>query len=436
MTETFVIDTSVILAEGKKAFYAFKANDVVIPYQVLKELESKRGDIELGYYAREALKEISRLDDESGEGEVINIGISLGKGFGKLRIEMNHVSTSNLPEILTTHLSNDIRILAVAHGLKKDGEDVTLVTRDLPMKVLAKIAGVKSTTLSGNELADIDQYIESVPEFEVSAEIINELYINKSINLPEIDVPVNTGVRLLSHEGSALAIAGPAWSFNLVKEKPIKGIDLKGMEQAFAGDYLMNKDIGVVSLGGRAGSGKSMLALAAALQIVSDQKTPQNKVVVFRPINAVGGSEQELGFLPGTLDEKLAPIMQPVFDTLGTFMNPIDVKKIKDNNVIEFRSIAHARGSTLTNSIIIVDEVQNLTKSTIGTLLTRAGTGSRIFLCWDVAQIDAKYTGKYDGIFRVVRYLIGKKLFAHISLKKSQRSPVAEMAAGILEDLA
>lgn len=432
---TFVLDTNVILAEGKKAFYAFEKNDVVVPYQVLKELENKRTHPELGFYAREALKDIAALKDVN-DGDV-SVGVSLGEGFGELRVEMNHVSTSNLPERLLERIDNDTRILAVAHNLKTTGEDVTLVTRDVPLQILANIAGVKTISLSEPSKSDVDRYINEVPEFDVPSDVIDELYKNKVVQLSEkdIDVPANTGVRLKSHNNSALAIAGPSWQFYLVKENPLKGIDTKGMEQAIAAHHLMNNDLGIVSLGGRAGSGKSMLALAAALQIVGDNRNAISKVVVFRPMNAVGGSEQELGFLPGTLEEKLDPIAQPVYDTLATFMNPVDVKKIKDDKKIEFRSIAHARGSTLTNAVIIVDEVQNLSKATIGTLLTRAGNNSRIFLSWDINQIDAKYTGKFDGIFRVVRYLMGKKLFAHVSLKKSQRSPVAELAAGILEEL-
>lgn len=435
MPATYVIDTSVILAEGKKAFYAFGTDNVVIPYMVLKELEGKRGDADLGYYAREALREIARLKD-SVDGD-IKEGVSLGEGLGTLRVEVNHVSTSGLPKHMQENPNNDTKILAVAHGLKTDGENVILVTRDITLQILAEIVDVESMSLSSDAVSDTDNYIKSIPVHQVSNEVIDKLYNDGVIHLGELDVPINTGVLLQSFDGStsALVVSKSAWSYQLVKKQTIGSIGSKSKEQAFAIEYLMDKDIGVVSLGGRAGSGKSMLALAAAIKLVEDKSTPYSKIVVFRPINAVGGSEQELGFLPGTIDEKLAPIMQPVFDTISTFMNPIDAKRIKESGIIEFRSIAHARGSTLGNAIIIVDEVQNLSKSTIGTLLTRAGANARIFLCWDVNQIDAKYTGKFDGIFRVVRYLFGKKLFAHVSLVKSERSPIAEMASGILEEM-
>lgn len=433
MTSVFVLDTSILLAEGKKVLYAFTSNDVVIPYKVVKDLEGKRSDLELGYFAREVLKEIASLKS-TGSGNISD-GVSLGTGFGTLRVEVNHVDTSKLPKTMQQNNSSDIRILAVAHALQAEGNSVTLVTRDVTLQILADIAKVKSIALVDSSANDNDKYINKTPEFYVSDEVITNLYSKGTLKLPEIDVPINTGVLLKSPSNQALAIAKTEYKFDVVSQESIGKISSKSKEQAFAMDYLMDEDIGVVSLGGRAGSGKSMLALAAALELVEDKNSPYNKIVVFRPINAVGGSEQELGFLPGTIEEKLAPTMQPVFDTIGTFKTKIELDNIKKRELIEFRSIAHARGSTLSNCIIIVDEAQNLAKSTIGTLLTRAGIKTRVFLLWDVQQIDAHYVGKFDGIFAVVRFLLGKKLFAHISLQKSERSAVAEMSSGILEEM-
>lgn len=428
----YVIDSSVLLAEGKNALYSFGSDNVVLPLVVIGELESKRNDPDLGFQARTVLREISRL---KGLGN-IRTGVDLGKGYGEVRIEVNHVDTTGLPETIRNVKTNDIRILAVANALaNEDNTDVILVTQDVTLQILASIVGLESMALEGPAQNDVDKYIKSVQEFDVASSVIDELYSVGYVHLSDVDVPMNTGILLKSHDNSALAIAKGSWRFEKVGETTIGSVSSKSKEQAIAIKHLMDPTIGVVSLGGRAGSGKSMLALAAALKLVADTKTPHNKIVVFRPINAVGGSEQELGFLPGTIDEKLAPIMQPVFDTIATFNNPIDAKKIKESGVIEFRSIAHARGSTLGNAIIIVDEVQNLSKSTIGTLLTRAGVGSRVFLCWDVNQTDAKYIGKFEGIFRIVRFLLGKKLFAHVSLIKSERSAVAEMASEILEDM-
>jgi PhoH-like ATPase len=446
-----VIDSSVLLAEGKNALYKFGTDNIVLPLIVIIELENKRNDPDLGYQARSVLKEVARLK-ELGD---IKTGISLGKDLGEIRVEVNHIDTSGLPATLRNTKTNDIRILAVAHALQHEvapkltttgdllidreaeftKNDVVLITQDIPLQILASIVGVPSEALEGPKSADVDSYIKSIPEFDVSSEVIDDLYKNGQIILNTVDVPINTAILLKSHNSSALAMSKVGWAFSLLGTTKIDKIESKSKEQAVAIDHLMNNDIGVVSLGGRAGSGKSMLSLAAAIKLVMDGSTPFEKIVIFRPMNAVGGSEQELGFLPGTLDEKLAPIMEPVFDCIATFKNKIDLEKIKKSGIIEFRSIAHARGSSLANCIILIDEAQNLSKATIGTLLTRAGVNSRVFLMWDVNQVDAKYIGKFDGIFRVVRFLLGKKLFAHVSLIKSERSPIAEMASGILEDM-
>lgn len=435
MSRINVIDSSVLLSEGKNALYGFGSDNVVLPLVVISEVASKRNDPDLGYQAREVLREITKLKSEGD----IKSGVSLGEDKGTLRIEVNHISTAGLPVSIAEINNNDIKILAVAHSLRKENEndEVILVTQDITLQILASVVHVEAVAFSGPKTTDKDKYIKNIPEFHVDDDVIDSLYKTGSVQLADVDIPINTAVLFKTHDesNSALAVCKSSWSFDLLKTSKIGKTESKSKEQAVAINYLMDNSIGVVSLGGRAGSGKSMLSLAAAINLVQDSKTPYEKIVIFRPMNAVGGSEQELGFLPGTLDEKLAPIMEPVYDALSTFMIKPDIDKIKRDKIIEFRSIAHARGSSLGNCIILVDEVQNLSKSTIGTLLTRAGVNSRVFLCWDVNQTDAKYIGKYEGIFKVVRYLLGKKLFAHVSLLKSERSPVAEMASGILEEM-
>jgi PhoH-like ATPase len=451
MSRINVIDSSVLLSEGKNAIYGFGSDEIVIPLVVISEVANKRNDPDLGYQAREVLREITKLKSIGD----INTGVKLENG-GTLRIEVNHIDSSNLPPSIAAINNNDIRILAVAHSLTEEQKetlisateeselyreatetDVILVTQDITLQILAAVVKVKAEAFVGTKPVDKDTFIKSIIEVAVDDSAITEIYETGKTQIADIDVPINTAVLLKTHDGSnsALAICKASWAFELIKTSKIGKIESKSKEQAVAINYLMDNSIGVVSLGGRAGSGKSMLSLAAALALVEDKRTPYEKIVIFRPMNAVGGPDQELGFLPGTLDEKLAPIMEPVYDCISTFKTKIDVEKIKREKLIEFRSIAHARGSSLGNCIILVDEVQNLSKSTIGTLLTRAGINSRIFLCWDVQQTDAKYIGKYEGIFKVVRFLLGKKLFAHVSLIKSERSPIAEMASEILEDL-
>lgn len=441
MSRINVIDSSVLLSEGKNAIYGFGSDSVVIPLVVISEVAGKRNDPDLGYQAREVLREITKLKSQGD----IRTGIKLENG-GELRIEVNHIDTSNLPKSIADINNNDIRILAVAHSLKdefiEDGivlfkNDVVLVTQDITLQIIAEVVGVKTEAFETTKPADKDKFIKKIPELHVNDDVINELYGTGRVQLIDVDVPINTPILFKTHDesNSALALCKAEWAFELVTNTKIGKIESKSKEQAVAIHNLMDNNIGIVSLGGRAGSGKSMLSLAAALSLLENKPLRYEKIVIFRPMNAVGGSDQELGFLPGTMDEKLAPIMEPVFDAISTFKTKDEVDKIKRNKLIEFRSIAHARGSSLSNSIIIVDEVQNLTKSTIGTLLTRAGANSRVFLCWDVNQTDAKYIGKYEGIFKVVRYLLGKKLFAHVSLQKSERSPVAELASGILEEM-
>jgi PhoH-like ATPase len=434
MSRINVIDSSVLLSEGKNAIYGFGSDKIVIPLVVVTEVAGKRNDPDLGYQAREVLREITKLKSEGD----IRTGVALENG-GTLQVEVNHIDTSELPKSIRDINNNDMRILAVAHALQKevDGQEVILVTQDITLQIIASVVGVETIAFEGIKKIDKDQYINKITEIHVDDDVIDELYKTGQVNLGDIDVPINTAILFKTHDetNSALAIARAAWLFELVKTTKIGKTESKSKEQAVAINHLMDDKIGVVSLGGRAGSGKSMLSLAAAINLVQDSKTPYEKIVMFRPMNAVGGSDQELGFLPGTMDEKLAPIMEPVYDALSTFMIKQDVDRIKRDKLIEFRSIAHARGSSLSKSIIIVDEVQNLSKSTIGTLLTRAGMSSRVFLLWDVNQTDAKYIGKYEGIFKVVRYLLGKKLFAHVSLVKSERSAIAEMASGILEDM-
>lgn len=432
MSRINVIDSSVLLSEGKNAIYGFGSDKIVIPLVVVSEVANKRNDPDLGYQAREVLREITKLKSIGD----ISTGVELESG-GELRIEVNHISTSGLPNSIADINNNDIRILAVAHALQNENTDseVVLVTQDITLQIIAAVVNVKAIAFEGTKPADKDTFINQITEISVDDSVINEIYDTGFVQLADIDVPINTAVLFKAHDGSssALATCKASWTFELLKTSKIDKIESKSKEQAVAINNLMDPSIGIVSLGGRAGSGKSMLSIAAALKLVESKKA--EKIVIFRPMNAVGGSEQELGFLPGTMDEKLAPIMEPVYDCISTFKNKIDVERIKREKIIEFRSIAHARGSSLSNSIIIIDEAQNLSKSTIGTLLTRAGNNSRVFLLWDVNQTDSKYIGKYEGIFKVVRFLLGKKLFAHVSLIKSERSPIAELASTILEDL-
>lgn len=432
MASVYVLDTSIILAEGKKAFYSFGSNDVVIPRTVVRELQSKRSDPELGYTARSVMREVLRLMKQGD----ITEGISLGKDLGDLRIELNHISPDGLSEEVKSDTRNDTRILAVAKSLGNELDvPVILVTRDIELQILAKIEDVLCDDLTDSEDSGSDAFITRLHTYDVTPEEIDDLFKNGRAVL-NIDAPINTGVILKAHTGqSALAVSKTQWNFELIKDTKVGGYAGRSAEQKILVKHLTDESIGVVSASGTAGSGKSFLMLASALDLVRDKRTPYEKIVVFRPINPVGGAQQELGHLPGTLDEKLAPHTQAVFDTLGTIVSPREVEEIKRSGMIEFGSISHVRGRTLANCIVILDELQNVEASTILTLISRLGVNARVFIGWDTAQRDARFIGKYDGIYKVVRKLHGHKLFAHTTLKKSERSPISEMVSGLLEDL-
>lgn len=430
MVTTYVLDTSVVLSEGKKAIYSFGENNVVLPITVVKELEKKRNDFDLGYSAREVLREISSLRKQGD----INEGVSLGEGYGSIRIELNHINAVELPATIKENANNDTRILAVAAALTAElSGPVVLITKDLTLAIYADLVGVTTDSLITENDTDVDKYIQNIQSFQVTSEEIEELADRKLVHL-DIDVPVNTGVILLGPEGqSLLAVSKPRWEFKVIRDLSVGAVQGKSKEQKFAMHHLMDNTVGVVSLSGTAGSGKSFLMLAAAISLVRDKSTAFEKIVIFRPVNPVGGAAQELGFLPGDMNEKLAPHMKPVFDTLGTMFPKAEVDRIKREQLIEFDAISHVRGRTLANCIVICDELQNVEKSVIQTLLSRLGVNSRAFIGWDIAQRDAKYIGKYDGIYSVVKKLYGHKLFAHITLKKSERSPVSQMVSDLLE---
>lgn len=433
--KTYVLDTSAILSEGRKALYAFGENNVVIPLIVVRELQKKRHDPDLGHIARSVLRELLSIMKRGS----IREGISLGKGYGNLRIEFNHIETSGLPDTIKETLNNDLRILAVASNLnnefksKGSSHEVVLVTKDIELRIYALTVGLTCEDLQDEDDPETDKFIRSLQEFDVSDEEIAALYHHKQIKLP-LEVPINTGVILHGTGGSALVISKAEYTFKLVEKRTVHKSEGKSAEQKILVDLLMDEKVGVVSTSGTAGSGKSYLMLAAALDLVENSGNDYQKIVIFRPVNPAGGKHQDLGYLPGDVNEKLAPHAQAVWDTLGTIVSAAEVERIKRKGIIEIASISHVRGRTLANCIVIADEIQNLEAPTIVTLISRLGVNARMFIGWDTAQRDAQFIGKYDGIYKVVKKLHGNKLFAHVTLKKSERSPISAMVANLLED--
>ncbi|TDC64013.1 PhoH family protein [Actinomadura sp. GC306] len=429
---TYVLDTSVLLADPG-AMTRFAEHEVVLPIVVISELEGKRHHPELGYFARQALRTLDDLRLRHGRlDEPVAVEGPLGDQGGTLRVELNHSDPSVLPDGFRLG-DNDTRILSVAAWLAHEGRDVVLVSKDLPMRVKASAVGLAAEEYRA-ELAVVESGWTGMRELEVPASLVEEMFETGSADMAEArDLPCHTGLRLLSEKGSALGRTQPDKSVKLVRgDREVFGLRGRSAEQRIALDLLMDEDVGIVSLGGRAGTGKSALALCAGLEAVMERRR-HRKVVVFRPLYAVGG--QELGYLPGTENEKMSPWGQAVYDTLSAVTTPEVIDEVVDRDMLEVLPLTHIRGRSLHDAFVIVDEAQSLERGVLLTVLSRIGAGSRVVLTHDVAQRDNLRVGRHDGVAAVVERLKGHPLFAHVTLTRSERSPIAALVTDMLGDV-
>ncbi|MDX6284990.1 MAG: PhoH-like ATPase [Frankiales bacterium] len=428
----YVLDTSVLLADPG-ALARFDEHEVVLPVVVVGELEAKRAHPELGYFARQALHMLDDLRMRHGR---LDEPVPIGDLGGSVRVELNHADLSVLPPGFRPHdghaPDNDARILAVARNLAAEGNDVILVTKDLPLRVKAASVGLTAEEYLAEIV--ITTGWTGMVELEVSAAAVDALYADESVDLEAArELPCHTGLVLLSERGKALGRVAPDKTVQLVRgDREAFGLHGRSAEQRIALDLLLDPDVGIISLGGRAGTGKSALALCAGLEAVLERRQ-HRKVVVFRPLYAVGG--QELGYLPGSETEKMTPWAQAVFDTLGALASPDVMDEIIDRDVLEVLPLTHIRGRTLHDAFVIVDEAQSLERGVLLTVLSRMGSGSRVVLTHDVAQRDNLRVGRHDGVVAVIEALKGHPLFAHVTLTRSERSPIAALVTEMLEDL-
>nr|WP_262852071.1 PhoH family protein [Mumia quercus] len=423
---TYVIDTSVLLADPR-ALTRFAEHEVVVPVVVITELEAKRAHPELGYFARAALRLLDELRVRHG---TLDRPLPVNDEGGTVRVELNHTDPGALPSGFQLG-DNDTRILSVAKNLADEGHAVTLVSKDLPMRVKASAVGLSSEEYRA-ELA-LESGWTGMAEVEVAGADLDALYEDGSVDLEAArDLPCHTGLVLLSERGSALGRVTPDKRVRLVRgDREAFGLHGRSAEQRIALELLLDPDIGIVSMGGRAGTGKSALALCAGLEAVMERRT-YKKVVVFRPLYAVGG--QDLGYLPGSEAEKMGPWGQAVFDTLGAVASGDVVEEVIDREMLEVLPLTHIRGRSLHDAFVIVDEAQSLERNVLLTVLSRIGANSRVVLTHDVAQRDNLRVGRYDGVVAVVEKLKGHPLFAHVTLTRSERSPVAALVTEMLED--
>jgi PhoH-like ATPase len=436
--KTFVLDTNVILHDYS-SIYNFQDNDIVIPIVVLEELDKfKRGNDQIHFHAREFARELDRIADS----DFFNKGASLGKGLGRLFIQtgvpfsekMRHSFREDIP---------DHRILSVAEYLtgQKPGEKVILVTKDINLRMKAKSLGILSEDYKSDQVKDLDESIgTSITTIEdFSTDLIAKLYEHGSLPVSSLlpgEVKGNHYFILKNGSTSVMAAHDPARQvIRKVEKLNTFGIFPKNSEQAFALDALMNPDISLVAISGKAGTGKTLLALAAALQ----QNKLFEQIYLARPIVAL--SNKDLGFLPGDVKEKVNPYMQPLFDNLGVIKhrynahsqeNRLIDEMLKDERLI-ISALAYIRGRSLSNVFFIVDEAQNLTPHEVKTIITRAGEGSKMVFTGDIDQIDSPYLDRRsNGLSHLFSRMRGQELFAHIHLEKGERSHLAEVASDLL----
>ncbi|MEA3056265.1 MAG: PhoH-like ATPase [Actinomycetota bacterium] len=424
---TYVVDTSVLLSDPR-AMARFEEHEVVLPVVVLTELESKRNHPELGWAARRALRTLEELRLEHGS---LVQPLPVNEQGGTLRVELNHQDTANLPAaLLSGSLDNDHRILAVARNLANEGCTVTVVSKDLPLRLKASIIGLEADEYR-NELASDTSWTGMV-ELDVAHADINTLFADRVLELDAArDLPCNTGLALSSGSQSALGRVRDDKRVHLVRgDRTLFDVHGRSAEQRIAIDILSDPSVEIVSLGGAAGTGKSVLALAAGLDAVLEQRS-HKRVVVFRPLFAVGG--QELGYLPGSESEKMTPWGSAVIDALEAIAGPHVIDAVLNQGLLEILPLTHIRGRTLTDSFVIIDEAQNLERMVLLTALSRLGTGSRVVLTHDVAQRDNLRVGRHDGVVSVIEALRGHPIFGHVTFTRSERSAVAALVTALLD---
>ncbi|AZU02331.1 MULTISPECIES: PhoH family protein [Brevibacterium] len=423
---TYVLDTSVLLSDPG-ALLRFAEHHVVIPLIVVSELEGKRNHPELGFTARKALH---ILDDFRSDYDRLDQPIPVGDAGGTLRVELNHIDASTMP-VGFDRSENDTRILAVARNLSAEGCDVVVVTKDVPMRVKASALGLHAEEYLA-ELA-VDSGFTGMSELGLDDEQMSEFYDSGSVVTEEVsDEVVNTGVVITSPRGSGLGRVRTGNRVSMVRgDRDIFGVHGRSAEQRIAIDMLLDDALGIVSMGGRAGTGKSALALMAGLQKVLEENK-HSKIMVFRPLYAVGG--QNLGYLPGSEGEKMNPWAEAVFDTLSALVSKNVIDEVVNREILEVLPLTHIRGRSLHDAFVIVDEAQSLERNVLLTVLSRIGMNSKVVLTHDVAQRDNLRVGRHDGVAAVIEKLKGHELFAHVTLTRSERSEIAALVTDVLEE--
>ncbi len=432
---SFVLDTCVLIADPQ-ALLRFDEHDVVLPLVVIEELDRQKSRMdEVGANARSAI----RLLEEMGASR--NGGLAIAHelpGGGTIRIELNGIQSDRLPIVLDP-TTPDHRILATCLNLHDSGSDTVLVTKDAALRIKGAQLGIDVEDYRG-DIVQVDESYSGVAEVEVDADVIDEIYDSGKAEIPLLNGVVNQYL-ILKGPGSASALARVAEdgldpvAVRVPGSRHMFGIETKNVRQAFATDLLMDPDISAVSLMGMAGTGKTFLALAAGLEQVIELGR-YRRVSVYRPLIAVG--RQEVGYLPGDLNEKLEPWMAAVHDNLYAIFgadgaNPRDmVDELFERDILEMAAVTFLRGRSITDELVIVDEAQNLELPTLKVILTRMAANSKVVFCGDLTQVDNPYISPFGGLSALIEKFKGNPMFGHITMERTVRSPLAELATQLL----
>ncbi|MEN8194100.1 MAG: PhoH family protein [Bacteroidota bacterium] len=440
--KTFIFDTNVILHDPD-SIHQFEENNIIIPLTVIEEIDHfKRGSQVINQNARHFAR---TLDSLTGK-DLFNGGISLGKGKGKVRIVITNGLCKDIKEAFRED-TPDHRILSCAYELEKESPTKKrhiLVTKDVNLRMKAKALGILAEDYTTDRVRSVDELYTGKEVLEnFDDELIQKLY-SAPFEIPASEVEKNTDAEFVPNKFFIIRNTSRSVLANLDSEKaviqkidknPIYGITPRNAEQTFAVNALLNKDIPLVTMTGKAGTGKTLLALTSALQV----KKYYRQIFIARPI--VPLSNKDIGFLPGDVESKIGPYMQPLWDNLKVIQDQFsenDKNYIAINNMVKddklvIEPLSYIRGRSLQRIYFIVDEAQNLTPHEIKTIITRVGEGTKIVLTGDIYQIDHPYLdSQSNGLSYLIDHFKGQKLYAHVNLEKGERSELAELASNLL----
>lgn len=439
LKKCFVLDTNVILHDSS-CIYHFKENDVVVPISVLEELDQfKKGNETINFHAREFVRSLDALSGDM----LFNGGVRIGPDTGKIMIKLEQGFHPDLVSNFASH-KHDHRLLNIAYHLAKDKPDtrIVLLTKDVNLRMKARAVGLMAQDYTSDHVRDINTlYAGKRMEENIASAIIDKMYQESSmvdINDVELIQPMIANEYVVMRNGRKSALAkfdAVMQRLHRVDKSPAYGILPRNSEQIFALNALMDPNIQLVSITGKAGTGKTLLALAAALE----KRRYYRQILMGRPI--VPLSNKDMGFLPGDIPAKLDPYMQPLHDNLAVIQNQFSesdarhqkIKEMLAEEKLVISPLSYIRGRSLVKIFFIVDEAQNLTPHEVKTIITRAGEGTKVVFTGDIFQIDHPYLDTLsNGLSYLIEKMQGQKLYAHITLEKGERSELADLASDLL----